>query len=109
MGPIFEAIQRVTGCPTPYGGLVGDDDVEGLDMAYRVVADHIRTLTVAITDGAQPGSQGRNYVLRTVLRRAVRFGIEKLGADVGFLNQLVQVVVDSLKDAFPEMETKVDL
>ena len=48
---------------------VGADDVGGIDMAYRVVADHIRTLSFAIADGSRPGNDGREYVLRRVLRR----------------------------------------
>ena len=55
--PIFAQIQKVTGAQ-PYTDKVGADDKDGIDMAYRVVADHIRTLCFAIADGARPGSEG---------------------------------------------------
>ena len=102
-GPIFEAIQKATGHPEPYTDRVGKDDVDNKDMAYRVVADHIRTLCFAIADGARPGNEGREYVLRRVLRRAVRYGREVLGAEEGFFSTLVDSVVDTMGGAYPEL------
>jgi len=101
---IFEQIHKL--CPglAPYGGKVGEEDTSRIDMAYRVVADHIRTLTFAITDGAQPSNEGRGYVLRRILRRAVRYGGETLKAPEGFFHQLVDVVVDKMGGAFPELK-----
>jgi len=101
--PIFQEIQRVTGA-RPYTGKLGKEDTDTVDMAYRVIADHVRTMTFAITDGAVPGNEGRNYVLRRILRRAVRYGTQILKAKPGFLSELIKVVVDTMKDAFPEIE-----
>ncbi|KAI3702975.1 hypothetical protein L6452_28729 [Arctium lappa] len=103
--PIFEAIQQATGA-RPYSGKVGSDDVDGIDMAYRVVADHIRTLSFAIADGSCPGNEGREYVLRRILRRAVRYGTEVLKAKQGFFNGLVKVVVDVMSHVFPELKQR---
>lgn len=100
--PYFEAIQKGTGA-RPYTGKVGADDVDGIDMAYRVLADHARTITISLSDGGRPDNTGRGYVLRRILRRAVRYSHEKLGAQRGFFASLVDVVVDSLGDAFPEL------
>ena len=104
--PIFAAIHANTVDCRPYQGLVGADDTDLKDMAYRVVADHIRTLTFAITDGAVPSSEGRGYVLRRILRRAVRYGQEILNAPAGFFTKLVPVVVANFSDMFPELLLK---
>ncbi|KAF3689123.1 Alanine--tRNA ligase, cytoplasmic [Channa argus] len=101
--PYFEAIQKGTGA-RPYTGKVGAEDADGIDMAYRVLADHARTITIALSDGGRPDNTGRGYVLRRILRRAVRYSHEKLGAQRGFFASLVDVVVDSLGDAFPELK-----
>ncbi|CAH3042742.1 unnamed protein product [Pocillopora meandrina] len=101
--PFFEAVHKGTGV-RPYTGLVGAEDKDGVDMAYRVVADHVRTLTMAITDGGKPDNTGRGYVLRRILRRCVRFGTEKLNMPPGFIASLVSVAVDTLGDFFPEVK-----
>ncbi|XP_077840742.1 alanine--tRNA ligase, cytoplasmic isoform X6 [Macaca mulatta] len=106
--PYFEAIQKGTGA-RPYTGKVGAEDADGIDMAYRVLADHARTITVALADGGRPDNTGRGYVLRRILRRAVRYAHEKLNASRGFFATLVDVVVQSLGDAFPELKRDPDM
>ena len=74
------------------------------DIAFRVIADHIRCLTFALTDGATPSNEGRGYVLRRILRRAVRFGRQQLELRDPFLHTLVPIVVEAMGDAFPELQ-----
>jgi len=71
-------------------------------IAMRVIADHVRTLTFAIADGAVPGNEGRSYVLRRILRRAARYG-RKLELEEPFLFKLVDIVVKTMGDVFPEI------
>lgn len=76
-------------------------------MAFRVIADHIRTVTFALADGALFANEGRGYVLRRVLRRAVRFG-KKLKIEGAFMYRLVPVVYEIMKDYYPYLEEKLD-
>ncbi len=96
--PIFDAISRTTGA-RPYSASLTDPT----DIAYRIIADHVRCLTAAACDGAGPGSDGRNYVLRRILRRAARHGRQTLGMERPFVHLLVPAVVETLGDAFPEI------
>ncbi len=75
------------------------------DIAIRVVADHCRAVTFLIGDGILPSNEGRGYVLRRILRRAARFG-KLLGLNRPFLHDLVPVVIDKMKDCYPEMLDK---
>ena len=76
-----------------------------IDIAFRVIADHIRTLSFAIADGIQPGNNDRNYVLRRILRRAVRYG-RTLGFHEPFFYKLVDVLADTMGHVFPEIRAK---
>jgi alanyl-tRNA synthetase len=74
------------------------------DIAFRVIGDHVRCLTFALTDGATVSNEGRGYVLRRILRRAARFGRQTLELKQPFLHELVDVVVGAMGDAFPELK-----
>jgi len=102
--PLFDAIQRVTQHPKPYAGKLDDP----VDTAYRVVADHIRTLCFAIADGAEPSNEKRGFVLRSILRRAVRYGRQTLGMNGPFFAALVPTVVEHFGDFFPELKKHED-
>ena len=96
--------------PTNTVDAVAEAKDEGLrkDIAFRVIADHARSLTFALTDGAVPSNEGRGYVLRRILRRAVRFGRQQLGLKSLFLFELVPVVVETMGGAFPELKKNPD-
>ena len=105
---LFEAIRVKTG-KREYRGLLGDDDKDGIDTAYRVVADHLRTLTFAISDGGLPSNEGRGYVLRRILRRGARYARKKFDVPIGnFFSGLVDTLVLELGSVFPELSTKID-
>lgn len=104
--PLFEAISKITGS-RPYSGKFAEEDADGIDTAYRVVADHVRTLTFAISDGAIPNNDGRGYVVRRVLRRGARYARKYLNTEIGdFFPKLVPTLVQQMGDIFPEIRAK---
>ncbi len=94
--PIFQALEKMSG--KKYGSVLTDPT----DIAFRVIADHIRCLTFSIADGIAPSNEGRGYVLRRILRRAVRYG-RALGFREPFFYKLADTVAVSFGDAFPEL------
>ncbi|XP_032419033.1 alanine--tRNA ligase, mitochondrial isoform X2 [Xiphophorus hellerii] len=105
--PLLDAIHQRSKA-APYGGRMGAAPDAQVDRAYRVVADHVRTLAVCIADGVHPGMSGAELVLRRILRRAVRFCAEVLQAPPGSLASLVPIVAQTLGDAFPELSREAD-
>ena len=111
--PIFDELERLSGKhyastlpqTNAAGQLAAVTEQEQLDVAFRVIADHIRTLSFAVADGIQPGNTDRNYVLRRILRRAVRYG-RLLGLREPFFYKLVDVLARSMGDIFPEIRTR---
>jgi len=107
--PIFDALEKLSG--KKYGRTLPPADLstinsqQSTDIAFRVIADHIRTLSFAIADGIQPGNNDRNYVLRRILRRAVRYG-RTLGFKEPFFYKLVDVLADTMGDVFPEIRAR---
>ncbi len=104
--PIFTKLEGISG--RQYVDLYPQDATEENratlreSIAFRVIADHIRTLSFSIADGILPGNSGRNYVLRRILRRAVRYG-RTLGLEKPFLSQLVDTLVAEMSRTFPEL------
>ncbi len=119
--PIFDELEKLSEkkyrstlpvvgrlCETPAAdtaALQRQSDHEKIDVAFRVIADHIRALSFAIADGIIPSNEGRGYVLRRILRRAVRYG-RTIGFREPFLSRLVDIVAQTMGDVFPEVRAK---
>jgi alanyl-tRNA synthetase len=95
--PVLDAVAELAG--THFGAN------HESDYALRVVADHARGMTFLISDGVLPGAEGRGYVLRRIIRRAVRYG-RRLGIQRAFLTDVAAVVVDQMKSRYPELESR---
>ena len=99
--PIIKELSKITGFT--YG------PSEQVDIAMRVIADHLRAISFAIADGQLPSNIGAGYVIRRILRRAVRYGFTYLNQKEPFINKLVPVLVDQMKAVFPELATQQEL
>lgn len=114
--PLFKAIGALCGRsygstlpqPSGDGAILPVTQQEKEDVAFRVIADHLRTLSFAIADGIQPGNAERHYVLRRILRRAVRYG-RTLGFNQPFLYKLTPALIVLMGEAFPELRAKESL
>jgi len=103
--PIFDKLEALSGHAyqrTLPENLDSISELEMKDVAFRVLADHIRCLSCSIADGILPGNEGRNYVLRRILRRAVMYG-RRLGLETGFFADLAPIVIEKLGHVFPEL------
>jgi alanyl-tRNA synthetase len=109
--PIFDELEKLSGekytstLPEKNSQLSTPNSQQAIDVAFRVIADHIRALSFAIADGIIPSNEGRGYVLRRILRRAVRYG-RSLGFHEPFFFKLVDVVAKTMGDVFPEIRAK---
>ncbi|HWA28841.1 MAG TPA: alanine--tRNA ligase [Lacunisphaera sp.] len=107
--PTFDKISALSGLvytgtvPTARTGLTKPEQT---DIAFRVLADHARCVSCAIADGILPGNKGRNNVIRRILRRGVLYSRKNLGLKIGDFAALVDPVVESLGDVFPELKTQ---
>src|SRR5205809_2190460 len=108
--PIFDEIEKLSG--KKYASMLPDrsqpstlNSQQATDVAFRVIADHIRALSFAVADGIIPSNESRGYVLRRILRRAVRYG-RTLGFQEPFFFKLVEVVAKTMGDVFPEVRAK---
>jgi alanyl-tRNA synthetase len=107
--PLFAELEKLSGrkygSTLPEAGSSGHTEQEKIDIAFRVIADHARTLSFAVADGITPGNNDRNYVLRRILRRAVRYG-RTLGFHEPFFHKLTGVLARTMGDVFPELRAK---
>ena len=99
--PLIQAMAGMAGCK------YGDDEKK--DIALRVIVDHVRAIAFAIADGQLPSNAKAGYVIRRILRRAVRYGYTFLGQKEAFIYKLVPTLVEEMGDAFPELPAQQKL
>lgn len=98
--PIIKEISELAG--VKYG------DAEETDIAMRVIADHVRAVSFSIADGASPSNEGRGFVIRRILRRAIRYGWDKLNFKSPFIYKLIPVLAKQFSEVFPELNAQLE-
>jgi alanyl-tRNA synthetase len=105
--PLIRKIENISGLRY-YEGKAGRSE-EVINIAMRVISDHIRAISFSIADGQLPSNTGAGYVIRRILRRAVRYGYQSLGLREPFMYELVAVLAHQMGEAFPELITQKEL
>ncbi len=105
--PLIRKIETISGLRY-YEGKAGRSE-EVINIAMRVISDHIRAISFSIADGQLPSNTGAGYVIRRILRRAIRYGYQSLGLREPFMYQLVEVLANQMGDSFPELLTQKTL
>ncbi len=105
--PIIQHIERISG--SKYTIKAKDEDEEKINIAIRVIADHVRAVAFAIADGQLPSNTGAGYVIRRILRRAIRYGFTFLNTKEAFIYQLVDTLSSQMGSSFPEIIAQKNL
>ncbi len=105
--PIIQHIEKITG--GKYTIKAKDDEEEKINIAIRVIADHVRAVAFAIADGQLPSNTGAGYVIRRILRRAIRYGFTFLNTKEAFIYQLVETLSSQMGSSFPEINAQKNL
>jgi len=107
--PLIEKVEKITGFSYVGTGRdlsVLDENQEKINIAIRVIVDHVRAVAFAIADGQLPSNTGAGYVIRRILRRAIRYGFTFLGTKEPFINKLVEVLANQMGEFFPEIKSQ---
>ncbi|MBX7095475.1 MAG: alanine--tRNA ligase, partial [Flavobacteriales bacterium] len=105
--PVIRRIEQLSG--KKYDGGASEGQQEKTDIAMRVIADHIRAISFSIADGQLPSNNGAGYVIRRILRRAIRYGYQSLELREPFFHSLVAVLANQMGDFFPEIRSQREL
>ncbi|WP_433815581.1 alanine--tRNA ligase [Flavobacterium johnsoniae] len=105
--PLIREIETITGAKYTTNDVTGiSEEQNKMNIAIRVVADHVRAVAFAIADGQLPSNTGAGYVIRRILRRAIRYGFTFLGTKEPFIYKLVETLSEQMGDSFPEIRTQ---